>query len=260
MSEFVTSGDGTRIAYDREGEGPAVIFVASAFNFRAFDPSTAQLAHLLAERGFTTVNYDRRGRGESTDTLPFAIEREIDDIAALIDVVGGSAALFGNSSGSALCLWAAAARIGVSKLALWEIPLDLEGEGDGGVWLRGLQERLAAGDREGTVEFYMSDMPPEWLAGAKSSPAWPVMVQNAPTLEYDAAVLERAQHAPWSEQWAAVTVPTLVMYGSETLPIFPPVTEALVAALPDARSSVVDAANHGWAPEVMAAELEAFLR
>jgi pimeloyl-ACP methyl ester carboxylesterase len=265
MSEFVTSTDGTRIAFDRYGEGPAVIFVASAFNFRAFDPGTTELARQLAAKGFTTIDYDRRGRGESTDEAqrsgtPFEIEREIDDIAVLIDAVGGTAGLFGSSSGSALALWAAAADVGVTKAALWEIPLALEGEGDGGEWLAGLQSRLAAGDREGTVEYYMKDMPPEWLAGAKNSPAWPVMVQNAPTLAYDAAVLERAQHAPWREQWASVTVPVLVMHGSRTLPLFPPVTAALAEALPQGQQAVIEGENHGFAPEVMAAELAGFFR
>ena len=132
MTEFVTSADGTVIAFDRTGEGPPMILVGGATQFRAFDVTTIELAHQLAARGFTAVNYDRRGRGESTDTPPFAIEREIEDIDALVAEVGGSAALYGSSSGAALCLWAAATGVAVTKLVLWEPPLSLPGEGDDG--------------------------------------------------------------------------------------------------------------------------------
>jgi len=259
MTDFVTSADGTRIGYDREGSGPPVILVAAAMQFRAFDPGTAEMAHLLAEQGYTVINYDRRGRGDSTDTHPFEVDREIEDIAALIDEVGGEAALFGSSSGGALALWAAAQGIGVTKLALWEVPLDLED--DGLENLRGLQQRVADDDREGTVAYFMRNMPPEWLEGARRSPAWPTMLQISPTLVYDAAVLERAQSGtPFAMQWETVTMPTLVMYGQQTLPIFPAASHAIVEALPDARVLQIEAANHGWAPEVMAAVLAEFLR
>jgi len=258
MTDFVTSADGTRIAYDRVGSGPAVILVAAAMQFRAFDPGTAEMAHLLAEHGYTVINYDRRGRGESTDTHPFEVDREVEDIAALIDEVGGEAALFGSSSGGALALWAAAAGIGVTKLALWEVPLDLDD--DGSENLRGLQQRVEADDRDGTVAFFMRNMPPEWLAGARTSPAWPTLLEISPTLVYDAAVLERAQSGtPFAMQWETVTMPTLVMYGQQTLPLFPTASRAIVDALPDARVLQIEAANHGWAPEVMAAVLAEFL-
>jgi len=260
MTKFVTSADGTRIAYDREGSGPAVVLVAPAIQFRAFDPTTVELAHRLAEAGFDVINYDRRGRGESTDTLPFSVDREVEDIAALIEVAGGSAALFGSSSGGAVCLWAAAAGLPVSKLVLWEVPLSLEGEGDGGEWLIGLQQRIAQGDRGAAVEFYMRDMPPEWLAAAKESAAWPVMKDIAPTLVYDAAALDRAQRRPWSQLWGSVAAPVQVIVGEQTLPMFPDVSDALVAALPNASQRRIAAANHSWEPEVMAAAIAEFLR
>ena len=260
MTKFVTSADGTRIAYDREGSGPAVVLVAPAIQFRAFDPTTVELAHRLAEAGFDVINYDRRGRGESTDTLPFSVDREVEDIAALIELAGGSAALFGSSSGGALCLWAAAAGLPVSKLVLWEVPLSLEGEGDGGEWLIGLQQRIAQGDRGAAVEFYMRDMPAQWLAAAKASPAWPVMKDIAPTLVYDAAALDRAQRRPWSQAWAEVTAPTLVLTGEQTLPMFPAVADALVATLPHASQRRIEAQDHSWSPEVMAAAIAGFLR
>ncbi|MET4581720.1 pimeloyl-ACP methyl ester carboxylesterase [Conyzicola nivalis] len=260
MTEFVTSADGTVIAFDRTGEGPPIILVGGATQFRAFDATTIELAHQLAARGFTAVNYDRRGRGESTDTPPFAIEREIEDIDALVTEVGGSAALYGSSSGAALCLWAAATGVAVTKLVLWEPPLSLPGEGDDGAWLAGLAQRVAAGDHESAAEFFMRDMPPEWLETARHSDAWQTMLEIAPTLVYDAAVLERAQHGPWNELWATVTMPTLVIVGEQTLPDFPPVAEALVAALPNAAQRRIDAANHDWEPGVMADAIAAFLR
>ena len=260
MAEFARSTDGTVIGYDREGNGHGVVLVGGAFQHRALDPTTAELSGRLAAEGFTVVNYDRRGRGESTDTQPYAVEREIEDLAAMLDAAGGSAAVFGNSSGSALCLHGAAAGWPITRIALWEPPFALEAEGDGGAFLIGLQDRIDAGDRAGAVEYFMSDMPPEWVEGAKASPAWDLMVQVAPTLAYDTALLNRNQHEPWRAQWAAITMPVLVMVGEPTLPIFPPAAEALVAALPDASSKTIAASDHGWQPEVMCAELVAFLR
>ena len=263
MTEFVTSADGTRIAYDRLGSGAhAVILVGSAMNYRAFDPTTVQIATLLADQGFSVINYDRRGRGESGDTLPYAVEREVDDIAALLDVLDGSAALYGNSSGGALALLAAATPgVGerITKLALFEVPLTLEGEGDGGADLRAMNDLVAAGDRAAVVEYFMKDMPPQWLEGAKNSPAWPDMLAISHTLAYDVAVLDKADHAPWAEEWASVTQPVIAMVGAETQPIFPPAAAALAEALPHARSVEIDAAHHSVRPEVMAAILGGFI-
>jgi len=259
MAEFARFADGTVIGHDRKGDGPGIVLVAGAFQHRAIDPTTIELADLLATKGFTVVNYDRRGRGESTDTQPCAVEREIEDLAAMLDAAGGSAAVFGNSSGSAVCLHGAAAGLPITRIALWEPPFALEAEDDGGAFLAGLQDRIVAGDQVGTVEYFMSDMPPEWVAGAKASPAWDLMLQVAPTLAYDTALLNRNQHEPWRTQWAAVTMPVLVMVGEPTLSIFPPAAAALVAALPNASSKTIAASDHGWQPEVMCAELVAFL-
>jgi hypothetical protein len=140
------------------------------------------------------------------------------------------------------------------------VPLALEGEGDGGEWLIGLQQRIAQGDRAAAVEFYMRDMPPEWLKAAQGSPAWPVMKDIAPTLVYDAAALDRAQRRPWAELWSGVTAHVLVLVGAETLPIFPPAADALVRALPSATQRRIEAGGHGWQPEVMAGEIAGFLR
>jgi pimeloyl-ACP methyl ester carboxylesterase len=259
MTEFVTSSDGTRVAFDTEGDGPAVILIGGAMQFRAFDPTTVELAHRLAGRGFTVVNYDRRGRGESGSDNAGSLDREIEDLAALVERVGGSAALYGGSSGGVIALWAAQAGVGATRLALWEAPLALEGQGDGGDEYRGLRTRIEAGDHEGAVEFYMSGMPPEWLAGARAGPAWPLMVGIAPSLLADAEALARAQEAPWAQQWSLVDQPVLAIVGEQTLPIFPPAAEALVAALPNARSVRIPAEDHQWQPEVMVETLAGFL-
>ena len=117
----VMSKDGTVIAFDRSGQGPALILVGGAFQYRAIDPPTAQLAALLAQQ-FTVFHYDRRGRGESGDTPPYAVEREIEDLAALIHEAGGQAAVFGMSSGGVLALDAAAGGLAITKLAVYELP------------------------------------------------------------------------------------------------------------------------------------------
>ena len=259
MSEFVTSRDGTRIAYSREGRGPAVILVAAAMQFRGFDPATVEMAGLLANEGFTVVNYDRRGRGESADTASFTLQDEIDDLSALIDAVGGEAALFGSSSGGAIVLAAAAAGLPVTKVALWEVPLGDENGTDGAEFLTGLRSRIGAGDREGTIEYYMKDMPPEWLSGAKNSPGWATMVEIGPSLAADAEALAWAQSAPRAKLWAAVTQPTVAIVGEQTLPIMISAADSIVAAIPHARQMTIRAANHGWEPDVMAEALAGFL-
>ena len=252
MTEFTTSADGTRIAFDRQGDGPCVIFISGAMEFRAFDSGTAELATRMAARGFTAVSYDRRGRGESGDTQPYDVDREVEDIAALMEANGGSAALFGTSSGAVLALWAAAAGLPVTSLALWEPPLAVEDSGEAAEYERGLSQRAAAGDREGTIALFMRDMPPEWFESAKAGPAWPQMLAVSPTLPYDAALLARAQAGEsWAKQWAAVTQPTTILTGTETLPLFPAAADALEKALPDAVHVTVAGANHSWEPDAM---------
>jgi pimeloyl-ACP methyl ester carboxylesterase len=118
----VTSADGTVVDYDRYGDGPAVIFIGGAATYRAIDEATTQTAGRLAAEGFTTVDYDRRGRGRSGDTQPWALAREVEDLAALIAAVGGAAALCSNSSGADVALAAASAGVGVTALALYEPP------------------------------------------------------------------------------------------------------------------------------------------
>ncbi|MCU1440634.1 MAG: alpha/Beta hydrolase fold [Rhodoglobus sp.] len=247
MTQFVTSADGTRIAYDSEGTGPVVILIAGAFQFRAFDPTTVEMAAKLASQGLTVVNYDRRGRGESADARSYGLERDIEDIAALIDAHGGRAGLYGSSSGGAIALAAAAAGLPVTRLALWEVPLGDELGSGGAEFLGGLRERIAAGDGDATIEYFMKDMPPQWLEGAKQSPGWPIMTALAPSLEADSEALAWTQSEPRAQLWASVTQPTLVLLGEDTLPLMPPAAESILASLADARLVTIPAAMHEWA-------------
>ncbi|WP_127792403.1 alpha/beta fold hydrolase [Agromyces sp. LHK192] len=263
MSEYATSADGTRIAFDRVGSGPPVILVDGAFQFRAFDPGTTELQHLLAERGFEVVRYDRRGRGESPADQPMTLEQTIADLRALIEVLTEGAddavALFGNSSGGSIALAAAAAGLPVSKLVLFEVPLDDELGTEGAEFLDGLRTRIATGGGEEVVAFFMRDMPPEWVEGAKSGGAWPTMAAIAPSLEPDAESLAWTQSAPRSALWAAVTVPVLVLVGAETLEVMGPAAESMVATLHHAELAEVPAIDHRWDPRALALEIAEFL-
>ena len=259
MTEYATSTDGTRIAFDRYGSGPAVIFVPAAMQFRAFAPQTGDLAAALAAKGFTVAVYDRRGRGESVSPGPFSLAAELEDLRALIDAAGGRAGLVGNSSGGAIALAAASAGLPVTAVALWEVPLDAELGSAGAEFLAGLRERVEAGDEVGTIEFYMRDMPPEWLERARKSPAWPVMTAISATLVPDAEALAWTQTAPHADLFSPIGVPVLAMYGTEALPLFPPAAEAVAAAVPDGRVATLAGHEHGWDLTEMTKVLADFL-
>lgn len=259
MTEHVRSADGTRIAYDRAGTGPTVILVAGAMQFRGFDPETVAMGRALADRGFTVINYDRRGRGESADAGSFSLARELDDIAALIAAGGGTAALFGSSSGSAICLAAAAAGLPITRLALWEAPLGEENGTDSEENLAGLRERLAAGDGDATIEYFMKDMPREWLEGAKRSPGWPIMVSMGPSLQDDTEALAWTQSAPRDALWARITQPVLAIVGEQTLPIMESAVASITAALPSAQAVTIAGSNHSWDPQALVEALARFL-
>jgi len=263
MTEFATSADGTRIAYDRQGAGPPVILVDGAMAFRAFDPASAEMARELARHGFTVFHYDRRGRGESLAEPPVTLEQTLDDLRALIAVATEGAddavALVGNSSGGAIALAAAASGLAVSMLVLWEVPLGPELGTDGAEFLAGLRERISAGDGDATIEYFMKDMPPEWLAGAKASPGWPTMTAMGPSLEPDAEVLAWTQSAARPALWAGVMQPTLVLVGRQAIDLMAPAADSLMASLPHAVPGTVAASDHAWEPKAMALRIAEFL-
>jgi pimeloyl-ACP methyl ester carboxylesterase len=190
--QTVTSKDGTKIAYDKTGQGPTVILVSGALQYRAFGQGMAQLADLLAPH-FTVIHYDRRGRGDSSDTLPYAVDREIEDIEALIDANGGTAFLYGISSGAALAMQAAV-KLGsgkVKKLAMYEAPYNDEETARAG-WVQYRQDidALLAQNRKGdtVIRFMMLvGMPAEHAEGIRQIPEWPLFESIGHTLAYDAA-------------------------------------------------------------------------
>ena len=257
MTEYATSKDGTRIAYDRYGEGPGVILVGGAMQFRAVDLTTSEMASKLADRGFTVINYDRRGRGESAGATSFTLQDEIDDIAALLFIIGGKAALYGSSSGGAIVLAAAAAGLPVTKLALWEVPLGKENGTDATETLTGLKQRISSGNHVSVIEYFMDGMPPEWLNPMLQNP---LIVAIAPSLAADSEALAWTQSASRSKLWGGISQPTIAILGEETLPIMPAAVDEILAALPNAHKKVIRASGHGWESDVMVEVLSTFLQ
>ena len=252
MTEYVTSADGTRIAYDSVGSGPPVILIGGAMQFRGFDPTTIELAHLLAGHGFAVINYDRRGRGESPADAPITLAQSIDDLRALADMATEGAddavALFGNSSGGSIALAAAAAGLPISKMVFFEVPLDAEGGAEGAVFLAELRERIAAGDRVGTLEVYMADMPRRVARGREAEPGLADDARDRAEPRTRRRVLAWTQSAPRAELWRGITAPTLALVGEETLPIMTSAAASVVASMPNATSRTIPGANHSLGP------------
>jgi pimeloyl-ACP methyl ester carboxylesterase len=261
--EMVTSKDGTVIAFDRLGSGPALVLVGGAFEQRAFDSETAHLAaQPQLTQHFTVYHYDRRGRGDSTDTLPYAVEREIEDIEAMIDEAGGSAYLFGISSGAALAMEAAAELGGkVKKLAMYEAPYNSD-EDARHRW-REYRKRLAAllaEDRkdDAVILFMMLvGMPAEHIPEVRQYPMWPMFEATAPTLAYDAAALGEEAAVP-IERAAAVSVPALIMDGGASYPFMHVTAVALANAMPHAQHRTLEGQTHEVSAEALAPVLVEF--
>ena len=260
----VTSKDGSRIAYDRHGSGPAVILVAGALGYRKFK-QTEQLARLLAEH-CTVINYDRRGRGDSTEVKPFAVEREIEDIEALIEAEGGSASLWGWSSGGALALRAAGASIGVERVAVYEVPFMVTPDAKRPTPDYGerLDELVAAGDRSGAVRHFMRNaigIPAPFVSLMRLMPTWKGLKATAHTLPYDWAALGKhtMYGAPLDpEEWASVTVPTLVAYGAKSPAVLQQGSRALADVLPNAELRELEGISHNVKMKLLAPALAEF--
>jgi pimeloyl-ACP methyl ester carboxylesterase len=257
----LSSPDGTTIAYDKQGEGSALILVDGALTVHS-SGSGSELSKLLAPH-FTVYGFDRRGRGESGDTLPYAVDREIDDIEALIDRAGGSAFLYGHSSGGPLAM-RAAIRLGskVSKIAMYEPPYnnDPGAQASWSQYLGQLRTALAEGRRGDAVALFMRfvGMPAEQIDGMRRAPFWPGMEAVAPTLAYDhAAILGE----PWSvptDLAARVSVPALVMAGDAGLPFMPDAARVLSQAIPQGRLRMLAGQTHEVSPGVLAPVLVEF--
>lgn len=256
--EKVSSSDGTTIAFDRMGDGPPVILVCGGSTDRM---ANAPLAALLAPH-LTVFNYDRRGRGDSGDTAPYAVEREVEDIDAVIAAAGGSASLYGTSSGAALALEAAASGLPITKLALWEPPFILdESRRPPADTATTYNELVSAGRRGDAVEFFMAKvvgMPPEFVAGARTQPWWPAQEALAHTLAYDATIM--GDYSLPTERATAVTAPTLVMDGGASFAGMGDTAQALADALPDAQTRTLQGQGHDVDPAVLAPPLIEFFK
>jgi len=252
----VTSRDGTTIAFDRLGEGPPVVLVCGGSTDRM---ANAPLAELLAQH-FTVLNYDRRGRGDSGDTPPYAVEREVEDIEAVIGEAGGSAFLYGTSSGAALALEAAASGLPITKLALWEPPFILdESRRPPADQVAQYDRMIAEGRRGDAVEYFMTKvvgMPPEFVAGARAQPWWPAQEALAHTLAYDATVMGDASLP--TDRAASVKAPTLVIAGGGDFPWMLETAHALADALPDGQTLTLEGQGHNVDPAVLAPALVEF--
>jgi pimeloyl-ACP methyl ester carboxylesterase len=266
----VTSKDGTTIAFDQSGQGPVVILVDGALQYRAFDQGMAQLADLLSPH-FTVIHYDRRGRGDSTDKLSngfepaSALKREIEDIEAIIAEAGGSASLYGISSGGALAL-EAALKLGskIEKLAIYEAPYndDKTARQAWRKYTKELRELLAADRKGDAVALFMMlvGAPADQVQEMRHHPMWPLWESVAPSLAYDhIADLGEDASIP-TERAAKVSVPTLVMDGSESFPFMHVTATALAKAIPNAQHRTLEGQTHEVASEAVAPVLIKFFK
>lgn len=245
----VTSNDGTSIAYDQVGDGPPVVLVDGALCFRESGPN-GDLAAQLADR-FTVITYDRRGRGGSGDRQPYAVAREVEDIAALIAAAGGSAHVYGISSGGSLALEAAAAGLAIERLAVYEAPLIVDDSRpplpDG--YEHEMQRLVDADRRSEAVRLFMRRgvrLPAPVVTMMRVMPAWSTMKAVAHTLPYDTALTADLQHGrpvP-AGRWSQVTVPTTVICGGKSPAWMQAGMHALAAAVPGATHRTLEGQTH----------------
>jgi pimeloyl-ACP methyl ester carboxylesterase len=257
----VTSRDGTRIAFDRLGEGRPVIVVGGATCDRTV---TRPLAEHLA-RDFAVLSYDRRGWGDSGDTAPYAVMREIADLDALIAAAGGAAAVYGHSSGAGLALHSAANGLPITRLVLHDPPYSPDTEEARRAareYAEQLTSLLDAGRRGDAVALFLSGvgLPREVLEQMRRGSAWERLEALAPTLAYDSAAMGDSQGGTMPAELARnVTAPTLVLTGGADYPWMVEVGRQLAAALLDGRRQVLEGQEHVVPPEVLAPVLREFL-
>ena len=256
----VTSADGTTIAYEKAGSGPALVLVDGALCYREFGPARDLSAAL--ESSYTVYIYDRRGRGESGDTLPYAAEREVEDLAAVLDATGEVPYVFGQSSGAAVVLEAAASGVPMRKLAVYEAPyvgVTLH-KGAPRDYQRDLKALLDAGDRGGAVNYFMVKM----VGGPFFMPLMMALMKSvftklkavAHTLPYDTAIMNGFV-APTSTL-AKVAVPALVMGGSKAKPNMKAAVAAVADAVPGSVRAELAGQTHQVSPSALVPELSAF--
>jgi pimeloyl-ACP methyl ester carboxylesterase len=260
----VTSADGTTIAYQTFGDGAPVILIGGAFNDRT---TMLGVAGVLAPR-FTGVVYDRRGRGDSTDNVKdgaYVVEREIEDLAALIEALGGRASLFGHSSGGILALEAVMRGLPVEKVAVYEVPYIPEGSrtpppADGYERLTAMLQR---GDTDGAAAHFLIEhvgVPAPMVDQMRAGEGWAYMTAQAPSLPYDAALGGPANEIP-RDRLAAIHIPVLVINGERTWDWMQTAAGAVAEAIPGARHAVLPGQDHSvlQSPQELRSELTEFL-
>jgi pimeloyl-ACP methyl ester carboxylesterase len=256
----VTSPDGTTIAYERSGSGPVLVLVDGAMCYRGAGPARPLAARL--QDGFTVYTYDRRGRGESSDTMPYAVAREVEDLQAVIAQAGGEAYVYGISSGAALVLATAAAGPGIARLALFEPPF--MGEVEDGARIKEytgrLHELLDAGRKGDAVALFMTNVgiPAQAVDGMRSQPGWALLEAIAPTLAYDDEVLTGGV-VP-RDLTSTIAVPALVLAGGASPEGLQQAAKATADALPAAEYRTLDGQTHDVAPDALAPVLAGFFR
>lgn len=244
--ELVTSADGTRIAVQRVGEGRPVILIGGAFNDRT---TMAGLAQVLSPH-YTAVAYDRRSRGDSGDESgDYSADREIEDLRAVIDHVGGRGSLFGHSSGAVLALEAASRGLPVEKVAAYETPFIPEGSRPRPAddFSERLVELVRAGDRDSAVALFQVEgigLPAQVVEGMRHSDMWGYLTGLAHSLPYDTALFEPSWEVP-TRRLALIAVPTLAIAGSDTFPWLADATRQVADAVPGAHFVSLKGQDHG---------------
>jgi pimeloyl-ACP methyl ester carboxylesterase len=252
MTRYVTSVDGTQIAFDRLGQGPLVVVVSGIFCDRQ---TTRELAERLA-RQFSVINFDRRGRGDSGDAARYAVEREVEDLGALIAEAGGTASVYGHSSGAGLALNAAASGLPITRLVLHEPPYgpdDEESRRGARELAENVRATLAEDRRSDAIKLFFtaSGMPPEMVEGMSSDPK---MHAVAPTMPYDFEVMgdiSRGGTIP-EDLVRAISIPTLVIAGGASPDFFRDTAARIAEVLPNGKHTVLEGQDHGASADVVA--------
>lgn len=265
--EKVISKDGTTIAFDRIGSGPAIVIVDGAFVCRAIDQLPVRLAELLADR-FTVAHYERRGRGNSGDTPPYAVQHEIEDLQAVVEAVGGSACVLGMSSGAVLALEAAARGVAIEKLVLYEPPFIVDDSRPPLPWnyVAHLDELVAAGRRGDAIEYALTKavgLPAEDVRAMRAEQFFAAMEAVAHTAAYDGAIMAdtMAGRPLPLQRWASVTIPALVLVGDRSDSFWQNGTRALAEGLPAGSHRSMDTQadeSHAVAPGALAPLVDEF--
>lgn len=255
----VISNDGTVIAFEKLGSGKPLILIDGALCYRSFGPMP-KLAPLLAEH-FTVYYYDRRGRGDSTDVQPYSAEKEVEDIAALVNAAGGSAYLAGLSSGAALALHAAAAGLNVPKIALYEPPFVYEKNSEKSRinHSANLKEMLAADRRGAAVKYFMVKMvgaPAIFGFIMQLMPMFKKLKAVAHTLPYDTAIM--GDFTTPAEKISKITIPTLIMGGGKSPETLKSAVKSVAAALPNGDLRWLEGQTHNVSAAILAPILTEF--